>query len=200
MLFLISVFLIPVAGMTQDFDGYDYVSPFNDGMAAVKKGEQWGFINEIGELAIDFRSDLVIGESDKGSYPVFSNDRCLISATKEGVNYFGYIDKGGQIVIEPQFLNAGPFINDLAIVIYLEEEVLGENELLGKRMLAYKSLEVVINKQGDLVYSLTLPKHVNLSEKHLEQPPAIKSKFISKYLIASLNADNKWEINKIEYQ
>ena len=36
-----------------------------------------------GNIVIDFRSDLVSTETEDGTYPVFKNDRCLISKNKK---------------------------------------------------------------------------------------------------------------------
>ncbi len=41
----ILVILIPIFGIGQSLDNLDYVSPFHDGVTAIKKGNQWAFIN-----------------------------------------------------------------------------------------------------------------------------------------------------------
>ena len=36
----------------------DQVTEFHEGLAAVRKGSQWGFIDQAGKLVIEFRDDL----------------------------------------------------------------------------------------------------------------------------------------------
>ncbi|MGI9552355.1 MAG: WG repeat-containing protein, partial [Aurantibacter sp.] len=85
--------VIPFLGTSQTLEeinkstisGLDEVAPFNEGLAAVRKGNEWGFINKEGILVIDFRGDL---HWDKGAdtsksditgirYPVFKEGRCM---------------------------------------------------------------------------------------------------------------------------
>ncbi|MFT7252255.1 MAG: hypothetical protein ACI9FW_002015, partial [Flavobacterium sp.] len=40
-------------------ENIDYISPFYDGVAAVKKGNNWGFMDKKGTIIINFRNDLV---------------------------------------------------------------------------------------------------------------------------------------------
>lgn len=193
--------LITFFGNTQTTENLDYVSTFNEGLAAVKKGNQWAFINTNGQLVINFRSDLVSTESEDGTYPIFKNGRCLIEEKKEGISYYGYIDITGKEIIEPQFLNATNFKDEVAIVIYLVSEVLGKNNLLGKDMVNYKYFEVAIDLQGAIITYLTKEgTTIILDKKSLKKSPAITSRLISKNLIAVKMENNKWTIKKIEDQ
>lgn len=69
---------------------YDEVKNFHNGLAAVKIGNKWGFINKTGQVVIDPQFDMV-------------------SSFYEGVaaiaieNMVGYIDTKGKMVIEPRF-------------------------------------------------------------------------------------------------
>ena len=196
---LIAVMLIPLFGFTQTIENVDYISPFNDGVAALKKGNEWAFINKQGTIVIDFRNDLVITKTENTSYPIFKNSRCLIVNKKEGISYFGFIDKKGKTVIEPQFLNAIDFNNNVAIVLELVKEEVGNNDILGKAQVSYDYFEVVINAQGEILYYLTQePKHITLSKEFIRQPPKITSKLISDKVFAIWSKDKKWEIKKLE--
>ena len=89
----ITFVLIPFLGMAQTIENIDYISPFHNEVAAIKKGSQWAFINNEGKIVVDFRSDLVPTKTNNDSYPIFSNDKCLIAHQKNDILYYGYIDK-----------------------------------------------------------------------------------------------------------
>jgi hypothetical protein len=63
---LIVILLIPLLGFSQSIEKFDYISPFNNEVAAVKKADKWEFINKEGTLVIDFRDDLVTTKTDNG--------------------------------------------------------------------------------------------------------------------------------------
>jgi hypothetical protein len=96
---VISLFLVilvfPIFGFTQSIENLDYISPFHDGLAAIKKNNEWAFINTNGEIVIDFRNDLVTTKYKGQNYPIFVDRRCLIEQKKEGISYFGYINTSG---------------------------------------------------------------------------------------------------------
>jgi len=196
-LLFIAILLVPLFGFTQNMDGVDYISPFNDGVAAIKKGNQWAFINTKGTIVVNFRDDLVLVKNDGFSYPIFNNDRCLITQNKSGISYFGYIDKYDKIIIKPDFLNATNFSNNTVIVLKLETEYVGRNEILGKRIVYHKYIEVIINTDGEIIGYLTEPVNVVLDKKFLGKPPKITSKFISDSLIATKMNNGKWRIKNI---
>ena len=81
---------------------------------------------------MDFRNDLVPTKTDNASYPIFSNDKCLIVEVKDGVNYYGYIDKSGKTIITPQFLNATNFKYEKAIALKIHKETIGYNDIFKK--------------------------------------------------------------------
>jgi len=196
---LIALLLIPVFALAQTLEELDFIAPFNDGVAAIKKDNSWGFINDKGAILINFRDDLVLTETDYGHYPEFNNDRCLISEKKEGILYFGYIDKRGKKVIETKFLNASNFNKNETIALQLIKKELGENDVLGKNVVNYRYYEVIIDTNGAIKNYLN-PKGVNvvLDEKFLKKPPKITSKLISDDLFATLNENNKWVIKSIK--
>lgn len=193
----IVLLLFPLWGMTQTIENIDYISPFHDGVAAIKKGDNWGFMDKEGTLVINYRDDLVSTKMDNAIYPVFSNESCLISLKKDGIPYYGYIDKSGKIIIEPQFLNATNFKDDTAIVLKLVKEQLGSNELM-KNVVSYHYFEVVIDKDGEINQYLSEdPIHITLTKEKMKNKPVITSKFISDNLIAIRNDKNNWTIKKI---
>ena len=196
---LITLLLIPVFALTQTLEELDFIAPFNDGVAAIKKDNSWGFINDKGAILINFRDDLVLTETDYGHYPEFNNNRCLISEEKEGILYFGYIDKRGKKVIETKFLNASNFNKNETIALQLIKKELGENDVLGKNVVNYRYYEVIIDTNGAIKNYLN-PKGVNvvLDEKFLKKPPKITSKLISDDLFATLNENNKWVLKSIK--
>jgi len=180
---------------SQDLEHVDFISPFNDGLAAIKKDGKWAFINEQGTLIIDYRNDLVVSNTLEGNFPVFRDNRCLIKENRNGISYFGYINTCGFAVIEPQYLNALNFDNGLAVVLELIKEQVGTNEALGKKEVYDKYLEAVIDVQGN-VKGYISPKRTNvlLDKKFLRQPPQITTKKISESLYALWNDNDTWTI------
>jgi hypothetical protein len=182
-------------------ENIDYISPFYDGVAAVKKGNNWGFMDKKGTIIINFRNDLVSTKIDNDNYPIFSSERCLISNEKNGIPYFGYIDKSGNTVIEPQFLNATNFNKNAAIVLKLVKEQLGTNELLMKNVVSYDYFEVVIDKDVKTIQYLSKePIHITLANQNMKNKPVITSRFISDNLIAVRNNNKNWTIKTINEQ
>ena len=191
--------LFPFYGISQTIENIDFISPYNDGLAAIQKGDEWAFINTQGDIVIDFREDLVLTISEDVNYPVFNKDRCLIQEQKEGITYFGFIDKTGEAVIAPQFLNATNFSSNGALVIELVRTELGNNDMLKKPMVNYGCREVIIDANGNIVHYLTKePRHITLSKDYMVKPPEITSKLISNDVFAVWTNDDKWEIKKIE--
>ena len=74
---LIILIFIPFIGISQTLENIDFISPFHDGLSAVKKGNNWAFVDQKGSIIIDFREDLVKTKTDKGYYPLFSNGKCI---------------------------------------------------------------------------------------------------------------------------
>ncbi|WP_242158920.1 WG repeat-containing protein [Aestuariivivens sediminis] len=197
-LFII-LLICPFFVSAQITEELDYIAPFNDGVAAVQKGNSWGFINHNGLLIIDFRDDLVTtAMADGYKYPVFNDDRSLISKKIDGILYFGYIDKTGKTAIVPQFLNASNFNNGQAIALHIIKERLGDNEVLGKNVVNYKYFEVIIDIEGNIVNYLN-PKGVNvvLDKGYLQSPPKITSRPITDDLYAVISGNKKWRIVSI---
>lgn len=192
---LIALLLVPVFAFAQTIENLDFISPMSDSLIAVQKNNKWGFINNEGALVIDFRDDLILTQTAQGNYPVFKNERCLISKTKDEITYFGYIDKTGKTVIEPQFLNAANFDNNKATALHLIEEKGGKNEILGKNVVFHRYFEVLIDSNGTIKNYLN-PEGTNivLARKNLRTPPQITSKKISENIYGVLNKNKKWTV------
>ncbi len=197
---LFALFLItPLFIIGQKIKNIDYISPFNDSLSAIQKGNSWAFIDTNGKVIIDYRDDLVLTAFGDQNYPVFNSGRCLITKKEKGISYFGYINKKGETVIKPQYLNATNYRNGLAIVLELHKNNLGKNDVLDKNMIDYSYTESAINPSGEIVYYLSdKPTHVTLSKDFVKTPPEIKTKFISKKLIATKNKNNSWTISQVE--
>ena len=194
---LVVLFLIPVFVGAQIIENLDFISPFNDGLSAIKKDNQWAFINQEGSIVLNFRNDLVTSKFNDGNYPIFINNRCLISKEIDGISYFGYIDTSGKTIIDPVFLNAQNFENNEAIVLKLTQEIIGKNDVLGKNIVQYKYYEVTIDTDGNINQYLT-PKGFNLvlDKKYLKTPPEITSRRVSDNLYAIYGENKNWTIIK----
>ncbi len=195
---IICLMIYPI-GYSQIMVNIDEISPYNEGVAAIKKGDKWGFIDENGMKVIDFRDDLVccknaLSNSDT-SYPEFNDDRCLINRTIDGNDLFGFIDKNGNEIIKPQYINATNFVNGYAIVIIIEKEIVGRNKVLGKDVVSYTLKDFIIDSSGKKIKQLDNARNYIKSKKNL--PPIFYSKFIAPHLVAVQTTDEKkWNIYK----
>ncbi|WP_025740732.1 MULTISPECIES: WG repeat-containing protein [Aquimarina] len=196
--FVITLLLIPYFGIAQTLENLDYISPFHNEVASVKKGSQWGFIDLNGKLIVDFRDDLVLTKTDNANYPIFKNDRCLITHQKDGVLYYGYINKKGVTIIKPQFLNAINFNEGKALALTVHKEIIGYNDIFKKDVVNYHYFEVVIDSIGTTIDHLSqLAIHISPKYTKRKNPPPITSKLVSTNLVAVKGNDDKWQIKKI---
>lgn len=203
---LVCALIFSTALMAQELKDLEYVSPFHEGLAAVKKGGMWAFIDMDGKVIIDYRDDLVLGNesqmaccaTDKSmAYPFFENDRSLIKEMKDGIAYYGYINSKGETVIKPDFINVTHFHSNRAIVLKVFKETLGRNELLGKNVVSYSYNEEVINSDGETVAFLRGPFNLIYDKKNLKTPPKIQSRFLGPNLVSTKSEDNTWKIQTI---
>lgn len=88
---------------------YENVLFYREGLAAVKKNDQFGFIDERGELVIDCMFD------NAWSF------RQGLAAVKKNGNW-GYIKRDGNWAIEPTYFLAYPFSEGVASVRIKEED------------------------------------------------------------------------------
>ena len=197
--------LVSVPSSAQVLDNIDEIAPFNEGLAAVRKGNQWGFINEDGALVIDFRNDIYWNQKADTSksdvlgtaYPVFNEGLCLIQQTVEdGVPIFGFIDKAGTIVIEPQFLNIYPFKNGYTTAVLFDKNFKGENEFKLK-IYEYKFFDVRVSKSGEITDYLKKRDHIQMTIKRYEMPD-IGAKILADDLVATYKNQEGWSIEKLQ--
>jgi hypothetical protein len=198
LLILIVCLSMHSAAFSQIFSEIDEVYPFYGDFAAIKKANQWAFIDKEGKKTIDFRADLVSTNSLNSlnqtiSYPVFNDGRCLIRKLKGDTYYYGFINEKGDEIIKTQFLNATNFLNGYAIVVVQIKDSIGFNLVLNKPLISNKVEEYVINTSGERIKYLYNPRSFVPSKNKI---PAIESKFISPNLVAAKTKNKKWEIHQ----
>src|SRR6185437_220969 len=75
--------------------------------AAVKKGNNWGYIDIYGKLQIPFNLEKANSFSEG-------------LANIKYANHWGYIDKKGNLKLKPSFIRANPFHDGRALVSYFD--------------------------------------------------------------------------------
>lgn len=94
----------------QKFDDRD---AFNEGLAAVKIGDRYGFIDSTGTVVFTLEPEY---------YPMhFSDGLALVVQTVDSTDRWGYINKKGEWVIPPLFADANHFHGGLAYVILSDD-------------------------------------------------------------------------------
>ncbi|MFD0863804.1 WG repeat-containing protein [Sungkyunkwania multivorans] len=185
---------------SQEHKGLEAVGELSEGLIAIKKDGKWGFIDTENNMVIDFRDDIV-GESYKSSKdrkaPKFKNDRCLIMLKKEGIPYYGYIDRTGKTVIPPQYLNATNFHEGYALAVKPYKTVRGRNKYLDKEIIQYNFAEELIDVNGNYVKSLKEMPHILMSEKKFKKPFS-SSHFISSKQIAVMTQKEGWQVFSLD--
>jgi len=176
----------------------EQVGNFSEGLAAVKKGDQWAFMDQEGNIVIDFRDDLVSLDDENGQMtaPEFHDGRALISATEDQIRYYGYIDKTGEDVIPAQFVNASDFKNGFAIVMQFSKEVVGQNQLLGKDVVSYEIEEYVIDPNGNAMTPMMHGRNYGPEKLRAGKTPQLTSVFLGGHIVAVQIAEQHWEIYK----
>ncbi len=182
----------------------DEIAPFSEGLAAVRQGNQWGFIDKEGTLVIDFRDDLVWSETaDVLAYdvksirqPSFHNGRCIVKMVIEEIPVYGFIDTTGKTVIEYKFLNVYPFNDGYTTGIIYKKVFLGKNEIK-LEVYKYKFHEVVMDAAGKIHEYVLQPENIQMRKARYERP-WLRTKLISKNLIAIRGNDNRLEIRKLD--
>lgn len=202
---LLVAFFLPLFSPAQDLSGLNEIAPYSEGLAAVRKGDQWGFIDKDGKLVIDFRSDLVWqkeADADRNDvagirYPRFKNGRCMIKKMlqEEQVPVYGFIDTSGSIVIEPEYLNVTEFDEDYAIGILLAKTFRGENRFQ-LRIYDYKFSEVILSTSGEVMRLIEQRNNIQMSYKRYSLP-MLHSKLIGPGLLAQKSQNNTWEVRKL---
>ena len=191
-------------GYSQVLNDLEMVSPFRDGLASVKKDGKWGFIDESGDLVIDFRDDILGSPSASGlaaspelmEYPIFIEERCLIHKIIDGIEYFGFIDRSGKTVVEPKYVNATNYKNGFAMVTQHTRQVIGKNELLGKDVVVHQIDELVIDKSGEIAISLMNPRNYVPKNEKKRNPPEMEASLLGDRMVAVKGEDGKWSVYK----
>ncbi|MBJ2172895.1 WG repeat-containing protein [Aureibaculum sp. A20] len=183
---------------SQNLKDIDFVSPFNEDLAAVQKNDQWAFINKKGEKVIDFRDGVVATEinSEEPSikYPIFKEGKCIIKKRIDNTFYYGYMDKEGNTIIEPQFLNVTNFKEGIAIIIKIDTTTMGKNKILSKNVVSYNLEEYVIDGSGKIIKYLDNGRGYNDAMNSTSLPPSFHSKIIAPRLIALKTKNEKWNL------
>lgn len=189
---------------SQALKNIDEIAPFSEGLAAVRQGDQWGFINEEGTMVINFRSDIYWNKDADTSkndisgvrFPMFKEGRCWITKTvEEDVPVFGFIDAQGKVVLEPQLLNVYPFKDGYTTAVLFEKAMKGKNEF-NLNIYEFKFHDVMLDTSGEILEFFNRRYHIQMTKKRYERP-TIGAKRLSDGLIAVHTQDQGWEIRKI---
>jgi hypothetical protein len=184
-------------------ENLDEVTPFHDGLAAVRRGNQWGFIDTSGKLVIEFRDDLIwnievetatsgVGEIE---YPRFNNGLCPFKISgEEDIPLYGFINRQGKVAISPEYLNITEFKDGLAVGIYFKKTFRGKSDF---QLNIYDQTftEVVLNTKGEMVWPVTERQNILMSKRRYERPE-IRTKVLNKDLIAVRISPEQWEIRR----
>lgn len=123
---------------------YEYVYPFNEGLAAVKKDGRWGYIDKTGGVVVpfeydyagSFRENIASVRKDGKTYCIDKTGKVIMAFDYDGIEIFseglatahmsdngqsgtnrrGAIDKAGNIVVPFEYVDIRPFYEGLAAV------------------------------------------------------------------------------------
>lgn len=200
----IALLALPIIVYPQDLKGIDEIAPFSEGLAAVRKGDQWGFINTEGKLQIDYRNDVYWNmDADTSKmditgirYPMFKEGRCLVTKeVEDGIPVYGFMDIKGNIVVEPQFLNVYPFNNGYTTGVLFYKDFKGENEFKLK-IYEFKFFDVLMDTSGEIEEYFERRHNIQMTKKRYEIP-SIEAEFLANGLVALHIEDQGWEIRKV---
>ncbi len=201
---LVFLAILPAIIYAQELKEINEIAPFNEGLAAVRKGNQWGFINEEGNLVIDFRNDIhwnINADTSQKDvtgvrWPMFQDGRCIVSKiVEEGVPVYGFIDKEGKVVIEPQFLNVYPFKDGYTTGVLFRKTLKGKNEFK-LNIYEFKFHDVLVHSSGKIEEFFEARQNIQMTSKRYELP-AIGAKKLTKDLIAVHVPKKGWELRKL---
>jgi|TARA_R110002020_G_scaffold398057_2_gene608109 hypothetical protein len=205
--YIISAFImlmLPNVFHSQTVKNIDEIAPFSEGLAAVRQGNQWGFINEEGTMVIDFRNDIYWNKDADTSkkdisgvqYPMFNEGRCLITKiVEDGVPVYGFIDTKGNVVLEPQLLNVYPFKDGFTTAVLFEKSMKGKNEF-NLDIYEFKFHDVMLDTSGEIIEFFNRRYNIQMTKRRY-QMPAMGVKQLSAGLVAVYTQDQGWEVRKI---
>lgn len=200
--FVMLILFNPVSSQT--IKNIDEIAPFSEGLAAVRQGDQWGFINEEGTMVINFRNDIYWNRNADTSkndisgvrFPMFNEGRCLITKTvEEGVPVYGFIDVHGKIVLEPQLLNVYPFKDGYTTAVLFEKVMKGRNEF-NLNIYEFKFHDVLLDTSGNILEFFNKRDNIQMTKKRYGMP-AIGARRLSDGLVAIYTKDQGWEVRKL---
>ncbi|HRX49599.1 MAG TPA: WG repeat-containing protein [Spirochaetota bacterium] len=99
---------------------FDYALSFSEGLACVQINNKWGYIDSTGQIIIEPQFDDIPGNFKEGLVRIakfdkepalFPDSEIITTGSK-----FGYADREGNIIIEPQYTQAEDFSEGLAAV------------------------------------------------------------------------------------
>ena len=205
--FIITAFImlmLPNVFHSQTVKNIDEIAPFSEGLAAVRQGNQWGFINEEGTMVINFRNDIYWNKDADTSkkdisgvqYPMFNEGRCLITKiVEDGVPVYGFIDTKGNVVLEPQLLNVYPFKDGFTTAVLFEKSMKGKNEF-NLDIYEFKFHDVMLDTSGEIIEFFNRRYNIQMTKRRY-QMPAMGVKQLSAGLVAVNTQDQGWEVRKI---
>tara|TARA_R110002096_G_scaffold46943_2_gene125503 strand:- start:5337 stop:5975 length:639 start_codon:yes stop_codon:yes gene_type:complete len=205
--FIITAFImlmLPNVFHSQTVKNIDEIAPFSEGLAAVRQGNQWGFINEEGTMVINFRNDIYWNKDADTSkkdisgvqYPMFNEGRCLITKiVEDGVPVYGFIDTKGNVVLEPQLLNVYPFKDGFTTAVLFEKSMKGKNEF-NLDIYEFKFHDVMLDTSGEIIEFFNRRYNIQMTKRRY-QMPAMGVKQLSAGLVAVYTQDQGWEVRKI---
>ncbi|MCK0135097.1 WG repeat-containing protein [Arenibacter sp. S6351L] len=196
--------MLPNVFHSQTVKNIDEIAPFSEGLAAVRQGNQWGFINEEGQMVINFRNDIYWNKDADTSkkdisgvqYPMFNEGRCLITKiVEDGVPVYGFIDTKGNVILEPQLLNVYPFENGFTTAVLFEKSMKGKNEF-NLDIYEFKFHDVMLDTSGEIVEFFNRRYNIQMTKKRYQRP-SVGVKQLSKGLVGVHTQDQGWEVRKI---
>ncbi len=203
-MFLALLFLGQLQSIAQEkLEGIDEITEYKEDFAAIRKGAQWGFINKKGELAIDFRDDIVWNKNakqgDQGPtgirYPSFENGMCLVQKWEDEIPIYGFINTEGKLVVDYQFLNVSSFKDGYATGVYFNKVFRGNNEF-NLKIYDFKFHDVLIDSEGKIIEFFDRRYNIQMTKKRYKMP-ALWAKYLSKDKVAVFVEGKGWEIRKV---
>jgi hypothetical protein len=185
----------------------DQVSPFHEGLAAIRKDNQWGFIDTDGNLVIEFRDDLVWNENADPAnhdltsipYPQFREGRCMVRALRdEDIPVYGFINREGDTVIPPQYLNLTPFQDGRAVGILVTKTFRGKNNFQ-LNIYDYSFTEAVLNLEGEIMWPISERDNILMQKRRYERP-SLSARLMGNGLLAVETTPGKWEIRRMQLE
>lgn len=100
---------------------FDYALSFSEGLACVQINNKWGYIDSTGQIIIEPQFDDIPGNFKEGIVRIAKFDKDPALYGSDGIfitgSRFGYADRDGNIIIEPQYRQADDFSEGVAAVM-----------------------------------------------------------------------------------